>query len=224
MLARRRGSIVQITSPAGYLSWPGATAYAVAKAADMQKTAGLAQSPVKGSVMASDAFFPFRDGLDEAAGRGVTAVIQPGGSVRDEEVIAAAEAAMEQDAPGDAELEAAVTRAEARQLVSHGAILVNGKRVDVPSYQVAAGDTIEVREKARVQSRIQNALADLRVEVITDRATLRPRAAKVAKQIANPGISPSGKRAFALPPRVCGELARHRLELVVEFDAGKAIA
>lgn len=36
--------------------------------------------------------------------------------------------------------------------------------------------------------------------------------------------SPSGKRAFALPPRVCGEIARHRLELVVEFDSGKAIA
>lgn len=36
--------------------------------------------------------------------------------------------------------------------------------------------------------------------------------------------SPSGKRAFALPPRMCGELARHRLELVVEFDPGKAIA
>jgi phosphoribosylaminoimidazolecarboxamide formyltransferase/IMP cyclohydrolase len=41
--------------------------------------------------MASDAFFPFRDGLDNAAGVGVTAVIQPGGSVRDEEVIAAAD-------------------------------------------------------------------------------------------------------------------------------------
>jgi len=46
---------------------------------------------VKGSVMASDAFFPFRDGLDAAAAVGVTAVIQPGGSVRDEEVIAAAD-------------------------------------------------------------------------------------------------------------------------------------
>ncbi len=46
---------------------------------------------VKGSVMASDAFFPFRDGLDQAAGAGVTAVIQPGGSVRDDEVIAAAD-------------------------------------------------------------------------------------------------------------------------------------
>ncbi len=46
---------------------------------------------VKGSVMASDAFFPFRDGVDSAAAVGVTAVIQPGGSVRDEEVIAAAD-------------------------------------------------------------------------------------------------------------------------------------
>ncbi|WP_110658028.1 bifunctional phosphoribosylaminoimidazolecarboxamide formyltransferase/IMP cyclohydrolase [Salinicola halimionae] len=45
---------------------------------------------VIGSVMASDAFFPFRDGLDNAAAAGITAVIQPGGSVRDEEVIAAA--------------------------------------------------------------------------------------------------------------------------------------
>ena len=49
-----------------------------------------AQSPVKGTVMASDAFFPFRDGIDAAAEAGVTAVIQPGGSIRDEEVIAAA--------------------------------------------------------------------------------------------------------------------------------------
>ena len=46
---------------------------------------------VPGSVMASDAFFPFRDGLDQAADAGVTAVIQPGGSVRDNEVIAAAD-------------------------------------------------------------------------------------------------------------------------------------
>jgi phosphoribosylaminoimidazolecarboxamide formyltransferase/IMP cyclohydrolase len=50
-----------------------------------------AQLPIKGSVLASDAFFPFRDGIDEAAKRGITAVIQPGGSVRDEEVIAAAD-------------------------------------------------------------------------------------------------------------------------------------
>ena len=49
-----------------------------------------AQLPTAGSVLASDAFFPFRDGVDEAAKHGITAVIQPGGSVRDEEVIAAA--------------------------------------------------------------------------------------------------------------------------------------
>ena len=46
---------------------------------------------VPGSVMASDAFFPFRDGIDAAAEAGISAVIQPGGSVRDEEVIAAAD-------------------------------------------------------------------------------------------------------------------------------------
>jgi phosphoribosylaminoimidazolecarboxamide formyltransferase/IMP cyclohydrolase len=45
---------------------------------------------VRGSVMASDAFFPFRDGIDQAAEAGIVAVIQPGGSMRDEEVIAAA--------------------------------------------------------------------------------------------------------------------------------------
>jgi phosphoribosylaminoimidazolecarboxamide formyltransferase/IMP cyclohydrolase len=45
---------------------------------------------VKGAVMASDAFFPFRDGIDQAAAAGVSAVIQPGGSMRDDEVIAAA--------------------------------------------------------------------------------------------------------------------------------------
>lgn len=48
---------------------------------------------VQGSVMASDAFFPFRDGLDNAAKAGIAAVIQPGGSIRDEEVIAAADEA-----------------------------------------------------------------------------------------------------------------------------------
>lgn len=49
-----------------------------------------AQLPLDGCVLASDAFFPFRDGLDEAAKHGITAVIQPGGSVRDKEVIEAA--------------------------------------------------------------------------------------------------------------------------------------
>jgi phosphoribosylaminoimidazolecarboxamide formyltransferase / IMP cyclohydrolase len=49
-----------------------------------------AQLPLEGTVLASDAFFPFRDGVDEAARVGITAVIEPGGSVRDEEVITAA--------------------------------------------------------------------------------------------------------------------------------------
>jgi len=52
--------------------------------------AGHAGLDVKGSVMASDAFFPFRDGIDQAANAGITAVIQPGGSMRDDETIAAA--------------------------------------------------------------------------------------------------------------------------------------
>lgn len=47
--------------------------------------------PVQGAVLASDAFFPFRDGIDEAAKTGISAIIQPGGSVRDEETIAAAD-------------------------------------------------------------------------------------------------------------------------------------
>ena len=56
-------------------------------AAIKAEQAGLA---VAGSVMASDAFFPFRDGIDNAANVGITAVIEPGGSMRDDEVIAAA--------------------------------------------------------------------------------------------------------------------------------------
>jgi phosphoribosylaminoimidazolecarboxamide formyltransferase/IMP cyclohydrolase len=50
-----------------------------------------ATGPLKGSVMASDAFFPFRDGVDAAAEFGVAAIVQPGGSIRDKEVIAAAD-------------------------------------------------------------------------------------------------------------------------------------
>ena len=46
-----------------------------------------ANLPIKGAVMASDAFFPFRDGIDAAAAAGITAVIQPGGSIRDKEII-----------------------------------------------------------------------------------------------------------------------------------------
>jgi len=69
---------------AGQMSRIYSTRIAVIKAAD----AGLA---VKGSVMASDAFFPFRDNVDAAVEHGVTAIIQPGGSIRDPEVIAAAD-------------------------------------------------------------------------------------------------------------------------------------
>jgi phosphoribosylaminoimidazolecarboxamide formyltransferase/IMP cyclohydrolase len=70
---------------AGQMSRVHATRIAVIKAVD----AGL---PVAGSVMASDAFFPFRDSIDAAAAEGVRAVIQPGGSMRDAEVIQAANA------------------------------------------------------------------------------------------------------------------------------------
>jgi phosphoribosylaminoimidazolecarboxamide formyltransferase/IMP cyclohydrolase len=59
---------------------------------DSARIASLkAQLPLEGTAAASDAFFPFRDGLDEIAKAGATSVIQPGGSVRDEEVIAAAD-------------------------------------------------------------------------------------------------------------------------------------
>ncbi len=57
----------------------------------VQLAVSKAQLPVTGTAMGSDAFFPFRDGLDAAVDAGVTAVIQPGGSVRDEEVIGAAD-------------------------------------------------------------------------------------------------------------------------------------
>jgi phosphoribosylaminoimidazolecarboxamide formyltransferase/IMP cyclohydrolase len=57
-------------------------------AAIKAENAGL---DLHGSVMASDAFFPFRDGIDNAAAVGIVAVIQPGGSIRDDEVIAAAD-------------------------------------------------------------------------------------------------------------------------------------
>jgi len=68
---------------AGQMSRIYSARVAAIKAAD-------ADLDVAGSVMASDAFFPFRDGLDSAADVGITAVIQPGGSMRDDEVIAAA--------------------------------------------------------------------------------------------------------------------------------------
>lgn len=52
----------------------------------------------------------------------------------------------------------ASTRAEARQLVSHKSILVNGQSVNIPSYEVAAGDIVAIREKSRAQTRIATAL------------------------------------------------------------------
>ena len=62
------------------------------KSLEAAKAAGLSEPLAKGSVVASDAFFPFADGLLAAAEAGATAVIQPGGSMRDAEVIAAADA------------------------------------------------------------------------------------------------------------------------------------
>jgi phosphoribosylaminoimidazolecarboxamide formyltransferase/IMP cyclohydrolase len=61
------------------------------KAADAAKQAGASEPLTKGSVVASDAFFPFADGLLVAIEAGATAVIQPGGSMRDDEVIRAAD-------------------------------------------------------------------------------------------------------------------------------------
>ncbi len=63
---------------AGQMSRVDAAKIAVAKALDMQRAAGLAAPPTKGAVMASDAFFPFADGLETGIAAGITAVIQPG--------------------------------------------------------------------------------------------------------------------------------------------------
>ncbi|EJF74666.1 bifunctional phosphoribosylaminoimidazolecarboxamide formyltransferase/IMP cyclohydrolase [Bartonella alsatica] len=77
---------------AGQMSRIDAAKIAARKAEESAQRAGLMESLAKGSVVASDAFFPFADGLLVAAEVGATAVIQPGGSMRDEEVIAAANA------------------------------------------------------------------------------------------------------------------------------------
>jgi phosphoribosylaminoimidazolecarboxamide formyltransferase/IMP cyclohydrolase len=78
---------------AGQMSRVDSSRIAAWKAAEAARGAGLAESLAKGSVVASDAFFPFADGLLAAAEAGATAVIQPGGSMRDEEVIKAADEA-----------------------------------------------------------------------------------------------------------------------------------
>ncbi|AQX20493.1 bifunctional phosphoribosylaminoimidazolecarboxamide formyltransferase/IMP cyclohydrolase [Bartonella sp. WD16.2] len=77
---------------AGQMSRLDSAKIAVHKAEENAKGMGLTEPLTKGSVVASDAFFPFADGLLSAAEAGVTAVIQPGGSMRDKEVIAAADA------------------------------------------------------------------------------------------------------------------------------------
>ena len=78
---------------AGQMSRVDSSRIAAWKAAEAAKAAGLSESLAKGAVVASDAFFPFADGLLAAAEAGATAVIQPGGSMRDEEVIRAADEA-----------------------------------------------------------------------------------------------------------------------------------
>ncbi|MFA6965194.1 bifunctional phosphoribosylaminoimidazolecarboxamide formyltransferase/IMP cyclohydrolase [Bosea sp. (in: a-proteobacteria)] len=78
---------------AGQMSRVDSSRIAAWKASEAAKAAGLPETLAKGSVVASDAFFPFADGLLAAAEAGATAVIQPGGSMRDDEVIKAADEA-----------------------------------------------------------------------------------------------------------------------------------
>ncbi len=78
---------------AGQMSRVDSARIAAWKSEEAARAAGLDAPLARGSVVASDAFFPFADGLQAAAAAGATAVIQPGGSVRDAEVIAAADAA-----------------------------------------------------------------------------------------------------------------------------------
>jgi phosphoribosylaminoimidazolecarboxamide formyltransferase/IMP cyclohydrolase len=87
------GSDRTLAVGAGQMSRVDAVKVATMKAAERAGDAAAGGGALlAGSVAASDAFFPFRDGLDAVAAAGATAVIQPGGSVRDEEVIAAADA------------------------------------------------------------------------------------------------------------------------------------
>jgi phosphoribosylaminoimidazolecarboxamide formyltransferase / IMP cyclohydrolase len=78
---------------AGQMSRVDSVRIAAEKAAEIARSAGAAASPTQGAVLASDAFFPFSDGLEAAIAAGASAVIQPGGSIRDPEVIAAADRA-----------------------------------------------------------------------------------------------------------------------------------
>jgi phosphoribosylaminoimidazolecarboxamide formyltransferase/IMP cyclohydrolase len=76
---------------AGQMNRRDSARIAALRAAEAAETAGLPQSLARGSACASEAFFPFADGLIQAVEAGATSVIQPGGSMRDEEVIAAAD-------------------------------------------------------------------------------------------------------------------------------------
>jgi phosphoribosylaminoimidazolecarboxamide formyltransferase / IMP cyclohydrolase len=78
---------------AGQMSRIDSTRIAVRKSLDAATALGLKTPFVKGAVLASDAFFPFADGIEAAAEAGATAIIQPGGAMRDDEVIKAADAA-----------------------------------------------------------------------------------------------------------------------------------
>jgi len=78
---------------AGQMSRVDSSRIAAWKAKEAGEAAGETESRARGSVVASDAFFPFADGLLAAAEAGATAVIQPGGSMRDKDVIAAADKA-----------------------------------------------------------------------------------------------------------------------------------
>jgi len=78
---------------AGQMSRVDSARIAAWKGAEAARAAGLPAPLTRGSVVASDAFFPFADGLQAAIAAGATAVIQPGGSMRDAEVIAAADEA-----------------------------------------------------------------------------------------------------------------------------------
>lgn len=77
---------------AGQMSRIDSTRIAVSKSLDAAKAQGRAEPDAKGSVLASDAFFPFPDGLEAAADAGATAIIQPGGAMKDADVIATANA------------------------------------------------------------------------------------------------------------------------------------
>jgi len=87
----RNGATVGIG--AGQMSRIDSTRIAVRKSEDAAIALGQTTPLVKGAVLASDAFFPFPDGIEAAAAAGATAIIQPGGALKDDDVIKAADAA-----------------------------------------------------------------------------------------------------------------------------------